>query len=67
MCRASNNANPYSILGVSSSTSFDEIRSRFHELARSYHPDMANGDSVKFREVHAAYRQLRALHRAKLN
>lgn len=54
--RSSRNVNSYSILGVSSSTSFDEIRSRFHELARLYHPDMANGDPVKFREVHAAYR-----------
>lgn len=56
-------SNPYKVLGVEPNTPFDEVKSRFHELAQLYHPDMPNGDAGKFREINAAYRQLRATHR----
>ncbi|GET92827.1 hypothetical protein, conserved [Leishmania tarentolae] len=55
--------NPHQVLGVSSGTSFEEVRHRFHELTKRYHPDMEHGDPVKFREINAAYRLLRAQYR----
>lgn len=55
--------NPYSILGVTQTTPFEEIRARFHELTRVYHPDMPTGDPAKFRDINAAYRQIRADYR----
>lgn len=55
--------NPYAVLGVTPQTPFRDIRRRFHELTQQYHPDMPNGDPNKFREINAAYRQLRAEYR----
>lgn len=55
---------PHQVLGVTPQTSFDDIRHRFHILTQQYHPDMPNGDPVKFREINAAYRLLRAQYRS---
>lgn len=54
---------PYRVLGLSPAASFEDVRSRFHELTRQYHPDMPAGDPNKFREINAAYRQIRADYR----
>lgn len=51
----------YTILGVSKSSSADEIKKAFRKLARQYHPDMKPGDKVaeaKFKEVNEAYEVL---------
>ncbi|KAG8345661.1 DnaJ domain [Trypanosoma vivax] len=53
----------YEVLGVGPTTPFSEVKKRFHKLARFYHPDMPHGDAVRFREINAAYRALRAAHR----
>jgi curved DNA-binding protein CbpA len=53
------------VLGVTPGTPFEEVRHRFHELTRRYHPDMQDGDPVKFREINNAYRVLRAEYRSK--
>ncbi|KPA86338.1 putative mitochondrial hypothetical protein [Leptomonas pyrrhocoris] len=55
---------PHQVLGVAPGTPFEEIRHRFHELTRKYHPDMQDGDPVKFREINTAYRLLRAEYRS---
>jgi curved DNA-binding protein CbpA len=56
---------PHQVLGVTPGTPFEEVRHRFHELTRRYHPDMQDGDPVKFREINNAYRVLRAEYRSK--
>lgn len=55
--------NAHQVLGVSPGTPFEEVRHRFYELTKRYHPDVENGDPVKFREISAAYHLLRAQYR----
>ncbi|KAG5467434.1 hypothetical protein CUR178_01077 [Leishmania enriettii] len=54
---------PHQVLGVAPGTPFEEVRQRFCELTKRYHPDVEHGDPVRFREINAAYRLLRAQYR----
>ena len=45
------NENYYSILGVSSNATDREIRDRFHELARTRHPDRSSGPDKESAEI----------------
>ncbi|KAH9601484.1 DnaJ domain [Trypanosoma melophagium] len=54
---------PYDVLGVTPNTPFSEVKARFQQLTRHYHPDMPHGDPGKFREINAAYRLIRAAQR----
>ncbi|RNE97868.1 hypothetical protein TraAM80_09098 [Trypanosoma rangeli] len=58
-------ASPHEVLGVAASAPFEEIKARYQELTRYYHPDMPHGDPAKFREINTAYRALRAAWREK--
>lgn len=55
---------PYSILGVSSTASDDEIKRAYRELARKYHPDnyqnnpLADLAEEKMKEVNEAYDEI---------
>lgn len=51
----SNKRDYYEVLGVSKSASKDEIKKAFHKLAHKLHPDKAQGDADKFKEVSEAY------------
>lgn len=56
-----NHKDPYKILGVSRSSSRDEIKRTYRRLAKKYHPDRNpdNKDAeTKFKEVQAAYEVL---------
>jgi molecular chaperone DnaJ len=47
--------NYYTILGVSPTATFDEIRSAYRQRARQYHPDYFGKDSAPFLGVQEAY------------
>lgn len=51
----------YKILGVDKNASKDEIKKKFRELAKKYHPDLNPGDAEaekKFKEINEAYEVL---------
>ena len=59
---------PYSILGVSSSASDDEVKEAYRTLARKYHPDNYGDDNPlkdlaneKMQEINAAYDQIQKM------
>jgi molecular chaperone DnaJ len=47
----------YQILGIPENASEEEIKKRFRELAKKYHPDVG-GDPEKFKKILEAYRVL---------
>ena len=58
---------PRSILGVEKNATRDEIKARYRELARRYHPDVNGGDETAawmFRAVKDAYDELSGAPRA---
>eukprot|EP00297_Palpitomonas_bilix_P014908 CAMPEP_0113907252 /NCGR_PEP_ID=MMETSP0780_2-20120614/25353_1 /TAXON_ID=652834 /ORGANISM="Palpitomonas bilix" /LENGTH=126 /DNA_ID=CAMNT_0000902249 /DNA_START=76 /DNA_END=452 /DNA_ORIENTATION=- /assembly_acc=CAM_ASM_000599 len=48
----------YSVLGLSSRATTDEIRKAFHSLARKVHPDKAAKETQEFLEIREAYKVL---------
>lgn len=50
--------NYYETLGVSKSSSADEIKKAYRKLAHQYHPDKGTGNEEKFKEVNEAYQVL---------
>lgn len=51
--------NPYEVLGLSSGSSYDDIRAAFRKLARTYHPDVPDtGDEDRFRSIREALEEL---------
>ena len=49
---------PFTVLGISSSATEDEIKAAYRKLAKKYHPDLNPGDAAaekKMREVNEAY------------
>ena len=45
----------YTILGISSNATMDEVRSAYRRLAKHFHPDHYSGSSDIFREIQEAY------------
>ncbi|CAE7733468.1 dnaJ [Symbiodinium pilosum] len=51
--------NPFDVLGLSRGATYDEIRSAFRSLARTYHPDVpGTGDEDRFRSIREALEEL---------
>ena len=48
----------YQILGVDKNANQEEIKKAFHKKAHQYHPDKADGNEAKFKEVNEAYQVL---------
>lgn len=49
---------PYAVLGLSRGATPEEVKKAFHRLAHLHHPDKG-GDAEKFKEVSAAYADLK--------
>jgi DnaJ-class molecular chaperone len=50
--------NYYQILEIENQSSFEEIKKKYRELAKIYHPDKNNGNDSKFKEINKAYNEL---------
>jgi DnaJ-class molecular chaperone len=50
--------NYYQILGIELNASFEDIKKKYRDLARIYHPDKNNGNDTKFKEIKTAYEEL---------
>jgi len=48
----------YKILGVSKSSSSEEIKKAFRKKAHEFHPDKSSGNAEKFKEINEAYQIL---------
>jgi molecular chaperone DnaJ len=48
----------YSILGVDSAATVEEIKKAYRKKAHQYHPDKANGNEEEFKKVNEAYQVL---------
>lgn len=61
---------PYAMLGLKEDASFDEVKKRYRELVKKYHPDilMGRGESEemivrstrKLQEINEAYEEIKA-------
>lgn len=59
---------PYSVLGVSSTASDEEISRAYKKLARQYHPDLNPGNAAaeaKMKEINSAYEAIRDIRSGK--
>lgn len=59
---------PYSVLGVSSTASDEEISKAYKKLARQYHPDLNPGNAAaeaKMKEINSAYEAIRDIRSGK--
>ena len=50
---------PYKILCVDRTASEDDIKKAYRKLAMKYHPDRADGNDAKFKELNQAYEQIK--------
>ena len=66
---APNAKDPYEVLGLSKTASFDEVKKRYRKLAREYHPDFLGSDAhesvvseatKKLQEINEAYEKIKA-------
>ncbi len=56
-------SDPHKVLGVSPTTSNEEITKAYRKLAKKYHPDVNHGDEEaanKMSEINAAYEQIKS-------
>ncbi|CCW68111.1 unnamed protein product [Phytomonas sp. Hart1] len=56
--RLAPNRDPFKVLGLNRSVSKAEVKVKYRELARVYHPDSETGNSKKMEEINQAYKLL---------
>ena len=57
--KALKGANPLTALGLPSTATMEDIKARYRELAKIYHPDKPNGDEEKFKVISKAYNYIK--------
>jgi len=57
--RAARAVDPYTILGLPRSCSFEEVKNRYRQLARIYHPDKEGGYEEAMKLLNNAYAQIK--------
>lgn len=50
--------NPYEVLGVRALDDKTEIKKKYRELAKKYHPDSPTGDADKFEQIQKAWEMI---------
>ncbi|WWC57857.1 uncharacterized protein I303_100392 [Kwoniella dejecticola CBS 10117] len=53
--RTHGNLSHYDVLSLSKNATKQQIKARFYELSKQYHPDAKGGDTSKFHEINDAY------------
>ena len=48
----------YKILELNETCTKEEIKKKYYELSKKYHPDKNNGDDEKFKMINEAYETL---------
>ncbi|MEA1891531.1 MAG: DnaJ domain-containing protein [Campylobacterota bacterium] len=43
-------------LGIVSKFTLSDLKSNYLQLSKKHHPDMADGDALKFKEINEAYK-----------
>ena len=61
---ASGNKNPYEVLGLSEQASFDEVKKRYRELVKKYHPDILMGRGESEEMIEKSTRKLQEINEA---
>lgn len=49
---------PYEVLGISQDATLEQIKQRYRDLAKVYHPDKQNGDTKAMAKLNQAYQQI---------
>jgi curved DNA-binding protein CbpA len=49
---------PYQVLGLTKNSTKAEVKEKYYELAKKYHPDLQNGNSFRFQEINEAYQKI---------
>ncbi|WVW81524.1 hypothetical protein I302_103519 [Kwoniella bestiolae CBS 10118] len=55
LARTHGNLSHYDVLSLSKNSTKQQIKARFYELSKQYHPDAKGGDTAKFHEINDAY------------
>ena len=67
---SSQSKDPYEVLGVSKTASFDEVKKKYRELVRKYHPDFLENKNdanesakrtKKTQEINEAYEKIKSI------
>jgi len=50
--------NPYEVLGIAPDASIEEVKHRYRQLAKVFHPDTGNGDTKAMSKLNQAYQKI---------
>jgi DnaJ-class molecular chaperone len=51
-------SNPYEVLGISPRATNEELKQRYRQLAKVWHPDQQGGDEEAMKRLNAAYKEI---------